>query len=557
MQSTKVFCTLTIFFLMGCPGTPVVTEHPDITYTPAPVSTFWKSATVYFLLTDRFNNGNPDNDLQFERKPDGAVLRNFEGGDMTGITRKIEDGYFDSLGVDVIWFTPVFEQIKSHTDEGTGKTYAYHGYWTRDWTALDPNFGTEEDLRLLVSTAHEHGIRILLDAVINHTGPVTPIDTKWPVDWVRTDSTCRYQDYASTVECMLVDNLPDIRTESTVPVEVPEFLQQKWKTENRLQQEISELDAFFKNTNYPHYPFYYIVKWLADWVKKLGIDGFRVDTAKHTEAYVWSVLKKECEKALNTWREEHKSASMHNDPFYMVGEVYNYGLSEGKEFDYGDQKVDFFSHGFESLINFEFKYDAKSTYDSLFTKYSTLLNAPSFQNFSVLNYLASHDDGAPFDKERNKTFETATKLLLSPGAVQIYYGDETARPLEVEGASGDANLRSMMNWDQLSNNEEIKSLHQYWQKLGQFRRRHPAIGAGLHEVLSLSPYTFSRKLNDGDNDRVIIGLDHPVGEKIVPVEGVFPDGTQIKDAYSGQTANVKDGKIQINSTHTIVLLERI
>ena len=93
---------------------------------------------------------------------------------MAGITEKIREGYFTELGINAIWFTPVVEQIHGDTDEGTGNTYAYHGYWARDWTTLDPNFGTYQDLEELVETAHEHGIRILMDVVINHTGLFHP-----------------------------------------------------------------------------------------------------------------------------------------------------------------------------------------------------------------------------------------------------------------------------------------------------------------------------------------------------------------------------------------------
>jgi alpha-amylase len=196
MKSIKIFLPFLLAILAGCPADKgdAINKIKDITYENKPVSNFWKNAMVYFLLIDRFNNGNKNNDLQFDRRHDGAVLRSFEGGDIAGITQKIEDGYFDSLGVNVIWFTPVFEQIKGYTDEGTGKTYAYHGYWTRDWTALDPNFGIEQELREMILKAHEHGIRILLDAVINHTGPVTTVDAQWPDDWVRVDPTCTYQD---------------------------------------------------------------------------------------------------------------------------------------------------------------------------------------------------------------------------------------------------------------------------------------------------------------------------------------------------------------------------
>ncbi|MEP2237540.1 MAG: alpha-amylase family glycosyl hydrolase, partial [Maribacter sp.] len=133
----------------------------------------WEAATVYFLLTDRFNNGNTANDLNFERDEETGKLRGFLGGDIQGITDKINEGYFTDLGVNAIWFTPVVEQIHGATDEGTGNTYGYHGYWAKDWTALDPNFGTNKDLDILIKTAHKNGIRILLDVVLNHTGPIT------------------------------------------------------------------------------------------------------------------------------------------------------------------------------------------------------------------------------------------------------------------------------------------------------------------------------------------------------------------------------------------------
>ena len=133
----------------------------------------WEGANLYFLMTDRFNNGDKSNDVTFNRTKQAAPLRGFQGGDIKGITMKIEEGYFDRLGVNVIWLTPIVEQIHDGIDEGTGLSYGFHGYWTRDWTAIDPNFGSRQDLMNMVNRAHEHGIRVMLDAVINHTGPVT------------------------------------------------------------------------------------------------------------------------------------------------------------------------------------------------------------------------------------------------------------------------------------------------------------------------------------------------------------------------------------------------
>ena len=111
-------------------------QKTDIDKVAAATPFTWEAATVYFLLTDRFHNGDTTNDLNFDRSKETAVLRGFEGGDLKGITQKIKEGYFNDLGVDAIWMTPIVEQIHAGTDEGTGYTYGYHGYWTKDWTSL-------------------------------------------------------------------------------------------------------------------------------------------------------------------------------------------------------------------------------------------------------------------------------------------------------------------------------------------------------------------------------------------------------------------------------------
>jgi alpha-amylase len=162
-------------------------------------SFLWENANIYFLLTDRFLNGDPSNDLNFERKNKTAIMRGFEGGDITGVIKKLEEGYFKKLGVTALWLTPWFEQIHGSTDEGTGVTYGYHGYWT----SMGPNFGTEKEAALLIKTAHS-------------------------------------QSYESTLNCTLVENLPDIRTGSDQEVDLPPSLLEKWEKEGRLEIEMAE-----------------------------------------------------------------------------------------------------------------------------------------------------------------------------------------------------------------------------------------------------------------------------------------------------------------------------
>lgn len=510
----------------------------------------WDAANVYFLLTDRFNNGDPSNDLNFGRTHETGLLRNLMGGDIKGITAKIKEGYFADLGIEAIWFSPVFEQIHGFVDEGNGATYGFHGYWTKDWTNLDPNFGTMDDLKEMVDLAHENGIRILLDVIINHTGPVTPVDPVWPETWVRTSPVCTYQDFETTANCTLVENLPDIKTESIQNVDLPESLIEKWKNEGRFEQEMEELEAFFKNTGYSKAPRFYIMKWLTDYIREFGIDGFRVDTAKHLREDALSELSTLAKQAFKDWKKNNPEAVLDESDFFMLGEVYGYGISGKRLYNFGDRKVDYFDNGFKSLINFEFVYDAEKDYEFIFHKYDSLLSQDVMKKVTVMNYISSHDDGHPYDGARQKTIESANKLLLTPGMVQIYYGDESARSLEIPGAEGDATLRSFMNWEDLDN-PSTKEVLEHWQKLGKFRKEHKSIANGTHSSISSQPYVFSRSYN---KDKVVIGLELNKGKKTISVGAIFENGSVLVDSYSKTETVVKNGNVDIDSPFETVLL---
>ncbi|WP_442844705.1 alpha-amylase family glycosyl hydrolase [Leeuwenhoekiella sp. H156] len=550
---------LSIYFLCGfwlCISCKNETAPAEPEAHSETADTFvWEAANLYFLLTDRFHNGNPANDLNLSRDAETGVLRGFEGGDLAGITQKIEEGYFTDLGINAIWFTPVVEQIHGAVDEGTGNTYAYHGYWAKDWTSLDPNFGTYEELKTLIKTAHAKGIRIVMDVVLNHTGPVTEKDPFWGESWAIQQPQCTYQGYETTVPCTLVANLPDIKTASTEEVELPDFLVEKWKKEGRYDTEIQELESYFTTNNLPRTPRNYLIKWLTDYVRELGIDAFRVDTVKHVDASAWAELRTQADLAFADWKQNNPNEVLDDNAFFMLGEVYGYGIGGGRYYNFGDKTVDYFANGFDNLINFQFKYDAKGDYETMFKAYDSILHH-SLEGKSILNYATSHDDGDPFDKDRSKTYETGTKLLLTPGLAQVYYGDEIARPLIIEGAQGDANLRGNMPWS-LLDSTETKQVLTHWQKLGRFRRDHPAVGAGRHEMLQQEPYVFSRTFKKDElEDTVIIGLDLPKGEKSIPVAKLFAEGSTLKDTYSNTEVNVQNGMVKLNTPETIVLLEK-
>ncbi|MBP2832696.1 alpha-amylase [Aquimarina sp. U1-2] len=560
---TKLALIIFIVFIVGCNSdskkeektASEVTQNEKIEVSSTTKKTFiWENANVYFLLTDRFKNGDSSNDNVLDRNKKTGKLRGFEGGDIKGIIQKIEEGYFTKLGIDAIWFNPVVEQIHGSVDEGTGNTYAFHGYWAKDWTKIDPNFGTYEDLKQLIEVAHKSNIRILMDVVLNHTGPVTKKDPVWPDNWVRTAPQCIYKGYESAVSCTLVENLPDIKTESNEEVELPTILLDKWKAEGRLETELAEIDVFFTKTGLKRSPKNYIIKWLTDYVRELGIDGYRVDTVKHVEEDVWAVLADQAEIAFTEWKTTHPDKVLDDTKFYMLGELYGYGIDSKRQYDFGDRKVDYFAHGFDNLINFQFKYDAAQLdYEALFSKYDTILKT-NLTGKSVMNYISSHDDGEPFDEERQKTYESATKLLLTPGVSQVYYGDEIARPLVIEDTKGDATLRSNMNWKALEN-QDTKALLAHWQKLGTFRYNHPSIGAGSHKMISKSPYVFYRNYSkNGFVDKVIIGLDLPKGKKTIKINSIFPENTVLTDHYSGTTVTVIKDEVALYSDFDIALL---
>ena len=129
--------------------------------TAAPAPFDWHNATVYFVLTDRFVNGNPANDNSYGRHKDGMQeIGTFHGGDLQGLTSKLD--YLQQMGVNALWISSPLEQIHGWVGGGTKGDfphYAYHGYYTQDWSKLDANMGTEADLRRLVDEAHKRGIR--------------------------------------------------------------------------------------------------------------------------------------------------------------------------------------------------------------------------------------------------------------------------------------------------------------------------------------------------------------------------------------------------------------
>lgn len=568
-------------------GTTTVSAAYTSRYVdPSKVDVFtWDNVNAYFVLTDRFYNGDTTNDHSYYRKNDLSGDENvatFHGGDIAGLTQKLD--YFDKLGVNAIWITAPYEQAHGWVGgkNGAFPHYAFHGYYTLDWTSMDQNMGTVEELRTFVNACHSKGIRVIMDVVMNHVGYNNTQDMvtfsygytehkengwlaktggKWEANdtvkwensywdtwfgpWIRSFGYASGSEYGGSC-----GGLPDVKTELTSSVGMAPVLVKKWNEVDSDDYKAKYYNPSVANADWNGYsgdyrtdkniaPADYQVVWLSAWVRELGIDGFRCDTAKHVEPFRWGQLKVACEAALEAWRNDSSKDKTYkgadtgaedwDESFWMTGECFGWTSTAGQG--------DYYTTGkFDSMINFSFNGAAgsgtSSSYPSSNTWESYLninKNGDSDENGNrnnVLTYVSSHD--TRLCRASNQS-EVGTMLTLLPGGVQIYYGDETSRPLAYTGC-GDTDMmtRGDFNWAAAAG-ETAK----HWGKVGTFRKFNPAVGAGTG---SATKRTYSGPAGES---KVAIGISGPS----VDVKDLFSDGTTVYNWYDGASAVVSGGKV--------------
>ena len=565
---------------------------------------FWDNASVYFVITDRFYDGNPTNDNAYGReKGDPAVQEDcgkFFGGDIAGLTAKLD--YLENLGINTIWLTAPYEQIHGwccggypETPNGapTFKHYPYHGYYAMDYTNMDASMGTKEEFKTFVDTAHAKGIRVVMDVVMNHPGYNTYEDIKnlypgvlkaghenltlttyhsyvnydhpdwalwWSKDWVRAglgSGEGQYTPGGTTEELKSLNDMPDFKTESNTVVGLPPFMKKKHTSEmaSLYPTEGYNVVALENKSNYRVRD--YLIYWLSSWVREFGIDGFRCDTAKHVEKEAWKQLKIACTQALRDWKAANSDKKVDDSDFWMTGEHWGHGV--GKDSYYTDG-------GFNSMINFAFRKAAGSaltniaSIETTYSNYASKINTDS--EFNVLSYISSHDTGAQDSKglfysdyssaNVNKQMIAGSLLAMCPGAIQIYYGDEAGREDAgiYTGSDKDQKNRSQMPWAEgdAGYNADLyyefnTDIHAHWSKVLNFRAKHIAIGAGSHKQINTTPYTFAR---EKDDDKVVVVMGATAGDVTVDVSSI---GTaQVRDAYTGTVVTVSGGKATFNVT---------
>lgn len=448
----------------------------------------WDEAVVYFMMTDRFFDGNKSNNTASGADTYGKNPGLYHGGDFAGVTAKLD--YLQDLGVNTIWITPIVENIKGVdvTDEGSKDVpynAAYHGYWASDFTKLNPTLGTTKEFETMISEAHKRGMRIMVDIVVNHAGYGTESTF---ADMLR-DKSVSEGDIKSWQS-----GLPDFATENA--------------------------DVRAK-----------LVEWQTSWMKDYGVDYFRVDTVKHVDSTTWAALK--------------NSTTEVNPSFKMIGEYFGAGyasngssLGTGQmdadlDFDFNDQATSFVSGNISSVEKF------------LSARNSALNNT-----YMTGQFLSSHDEdgfkaalmnGKKYteDEATSAALVAATLQLTAKGIPVIYYGEEV-------GLSGLNNYPYQTNRYDMDFSKATKDnvTYQHYKNLLSIRNAYTDVFArGSRNVVASSDeegYDVVSRSYGGTTLYVGMNIKDAAKEVKVPVNANA--GDTVKNLYDGKTYTVSSDK---------------
>ncbi len=480
----------------------------------------WDEAIIYFMLTDRFNNGDTSNDDPYGNNYKKEDRGTYQGGDLKGVTAKLD--YLKSLGVNTIWITPVVDNIAMNVlsyenayvnrpnEVGNDVSYyGYHGYWAKDFERLNPHLGTLADFHALIDGAHNKGMKIMVDIVVNHsgyglkqtdtpsslgaTGDIQNFPTETDQD--RFDGMLR----AGGTDSVLGElaNLPDFITEDPV-------VRKK------------------------------IVDWQVNWVDKLGktaagntIDYFRIDTAKHVEPATLMSLKNELTKVKPNFKYIVEAWLSAPD----VDRFLNSGTAD-------------------SAINFDFKQIARdfingniNTADTKLDEINNKLNSA----YTYGNFLSSHDENGflwSLEQAGKADPEALMKLAASiqmtaKGQPVVYYGEEI-------GQSGANNWpyydnRYNMDWESANDTNDMLT---HYKKMINLRARYSQVFAKGSRT----------KIAGGDTDnylaferayansKVVVVINNGVSKEII-LNVPFVAGNKVIDEYTGKEYAVAAGNL--------------
>ncbi|MEU0393624.1 pullulanase-type alpha-1,6-glucosidase [Streptomyces sp. NPDC006208] len=472
----------------------------------------------YFVLPDRFANGDPKNDrggLTGTRLATGYDPTDkgfYQGGDLKGLTEKLD--YIKGLGTTAIWMAPIF---KNQPVQGEGKdaSAAYHGYWITDFTQVDPHFGTNADLEKLIDKAHAKGMKVFFDVITNHTADVVDYKEKsygylskgaFPYltkDGVPFDDS----DYADGSRPFPETDRDSFPRTPVVPAEKKNLKVPSWLNDPTMYH--NRGDSTFAGESSAHGDFVGLddlwterpevvegmEKIYRRWVRDFDIDGFRIDTVKHVNTEFWT----QWATALDDY-----AADRGRDDFFMFGEVYSADpaitapyVTEGRldatlDFPFQDAARNYASQGGSAAkLSNLFAQDYRYTTD----KANAYESVPFLGNHDMGRFgtFLRQDNAKADDAELIKRYRLANELMfLTRGNPVVYYGDEQG----FTGAGGDKDARQTLfasrtadylDDDQLGTERTHASdaydakhpLYRQIAELSKLTKTHPALRDGI------------------------------------------------------------------------------
>ena len=453
----------------------------------------WDEAVIYFMLTDRFNNGDTSNDDPYHIGYNKALLNSYHGGDFKGVTAKLD--YLKNLGVNTIWITPIVEQI----GQSVNGDYAYHGYWAKDFEQLNPHLGSIEDLKQLIDAAHDRDMKIMVDVVLNHTGYGMKVgDTGTDPQFPTPAEQAKYEGMLRT------DGSTD-----TVYGEIaglPDFMTEKEEVRNQ------------------------VINWQKAWLEKCTtskgntIDYFRIDTVKHLDKATLEAFK--------------VALQQEKPDFRCIGEAWLNGSDLDAYLNKG--LVD-------GVLNFDFKNIAsnfvKGNLEQAEAELENL-NDKASSTATYGNFLGSHDEDGFLYKLGMEKVEllkiAATLQATSKGQPVIYYGEE----IGLSGANNSTyDNRYDMDWSKVA---EGNTLLSHYQKVFNIRKAHSKTFAkGTREKLAGSDEKqYMAFLRSYGKEQIVVAINNGK-EQTIELPVPFAKGSKVKDEYSGNSYTVGEGQVTI------------
>lgn len=498
----------------------------------------WRDEIIYFIMTDRFCDGDGSNNGLFYDK---GNINYYHGGDLQGIINQVD--YLRRLGVTAIWITPVVENVwrNPHYPDYTG----YHGYWARDFTRLDPHLGSGNDFyEQFVASMHQNGLLVIQDIVVNHMGPLAAYANGWTPGYSSSGYTRVFAEKLS----------PELAASYNyaIPTESP----------------FNDLTSAFHNygqiSNYDD-PAQLVkgdlgdlpdlateqlavreelVKAYGDWAGR-GVDGFRVDTVRHVETDFWD----------NFCPQIRSRAGSKN--FLQFGEVW---------VGYHPTLATYVSSpaGLDSVLNYDLYYVMRTVFGNAADAYHTnatneltqeLNRRSSYSKSSaqdlLVNFIDNHDNNrflSDAGGSLDRLWLALTYLMTTKGIPCIYYNTEN----NVTGSSSDAGRKDMPDFN--TTNKKTFTLIRI---LSKIRKDNISLRRGEITVLkdsSAGPGIFAFVRSNGDPSENVFVLLNSSGQTInetVNVSGYASDGAVLRNILYAEfglaeTVTVANGGITVS-----------